>query len=129
MEIPAYTKDTVYQELIKICESAGSKIIYTKINDKFAGRTNKFDCIEMPGEYCFKSDETATKVLAHELGHCLCENSSATYLKAFENLIDAAKQYSEVDKFLDQCEELICDLVGEFLYALAERIATRGSDG
>ena len=98
MKNPKYAKDAAYQELAKICELTGLKVSYKRLYYGIAGRTDNYNHIEMPDECIdgFESSEAATKVLGHELGHCLFERPSTTYLEAFENLITAAKQYEDV---------------------------------
>ena len=130
MLIPKYAKDEVYRELANICEMAGKEIVYRKLDERIAGATDKYNSIEMPDTEIEGFDEFGfpTFVLGHELGHCLCERPSITFVKTFENLMNAAKHYEKVSDFIDNSEELIADLAGEFLSSLAEMIGSHKAE-
>ena len=127
--MPKYANDITYQKLVGMCELANRKVIYGKLSDETAAMTDKYFLILMPDDEAFETDEAAGKVIAHELGHCLYENPSSTFIKACENLMFSAAQYTDVKEFIFQCEEVLCDMASEFLYSLAEMIAMCDAEG
>jgi len=64
MKIPEYAKDAIYQELEALCKSAGQKIIYKKLDDSIAGRSNRFGDIEMPDEHSEHEFNKITQLLS-----------------------------------------------------------------
>ena len=115
MAIPQYADEGVYKYMVKLCELAGVPVQYTNIDNEIYARTREFGEIQMPMDDCFDSDEHATMVLGHELGHHL--------LKMF--YVDTEFINPDTDKPLNTMIESQCDFVGVVLYKLAEMIAKK----
>ena len=101
-----YRDDAIYKALEKIITDAGIKIVYTKVPDDpidgaIWARTD-IDSIMMPDTEEFPDEETACLILGHEMGHILSG-------------VDSPDHPSDRRR-----NEAICDLIGVYLYKLAE---------
>ena len=104
--MPEYMNDPIYQELVALCESAGIKIEYKKLDERIYAHTDKYTCIEMSDSEIYDSSEHAAKVLGHELSHIVLERMSND----------------------DVHDEDLCDKMGDGLYVLAEMTAMHKAD-
>ena len=106
-----YQKDLVYIELEKLITEAGVKIMYDHVHDDaidgaiWARSDYEAMRILMPDTDEFPDPETACLILGHEMGHILSRVDSP------DNPVERQKN------------EAICDLIGSYLYRLAEMIA------
>ena len=104
-----YRENEVYQTLEKIIERAGISITYEKVHDdsidgEIWARNDGVNSIMMPEEAdSFPDEETACRVLGHEMGHIMTGLHS----------IDGWPTVREIN-------ERTCDLIGAYLYRLAE---------
>lgn len=101
-----YRDDDVYKMLEEIIVNAGVEIMYMNIPAEDAGRSDTEGLIiQMPDKDIFESEMQAALVLGHEMGHIL---------------IGDRKEYD----LRDHVEiESTCDLIGAYLYKLAEMSA------
>lgn len=106
-----YRKDPIYMELESLINSAGVSVIYSSVHDDHIdgaiwARTDRDSMtILMPDSDEFPNTETACMILGHEMGHILSGKDSVDY---------------PVER---QISEATCDLIGAYLYRLAEMIA------
>ncbi|MCR5220835.1 MAG: hypothetical protein K6E31_07575 [bacterium] len=107
-----YRTDETYKALEALIKSAGVKIRYTSIPDDsikgplWARSEPQGQIIEMPEDQTtFECTEQACLILGHEMGHILADKDSS------DEITESVKN------------EAICDLVGYYLYRLAEMIA------
>lgn len=106
-----YRNDETYKALEKIITAAGVDIVYRKVpNDCIDGEiwARSDDggmSIMMPDEDVFPNEETACLILGHEMGHILSGLDSPDYPS------DRRRN------------EAVCDLIGVYLYKLAEMTA------
>ena len=116
MSTPQYTSDLVYRALENLCDNAGIRVVYTHVPDDaikgelWARANQQARLIEMPNDDCFESPIQAALVLGHELSHIVAE-------------IDSVDDYA-----LSPLHESMCDMLGSFLYKLAEMIAMENSN-
>ncbi len=116
MQTPQYTSDPVYRALENLCDNAGVRVVYTHVPDDaikgalWARADQQARCIEMPNEDCFESPIQAALVLGHELSHIVAE-------------IESVDDYAQ-----SPLHESMCDMLGSFLYKLAEMIAMESSN-
>lgn len=100
-----YTEHPAYIILENLVKSAGIKIEYVKDIPDYDYARSKDDIIQMPfTDDAFESVDHACMVLGHEVGHILSglETEDALELKVHN--------------------EAVCDLIGVYLYRLAERM-------
>ena len=101
-----YRNDEVYQKLVEIAEAAGIKIEYTHLEDVWGRRRAEDTVIQMSDDGDYYPNELKTAMtLGHEIGHILTGNESTL---------------DPIEEVRRECE---CDLVGYYLYRLAELMA------
>lgn len=105
-----YREGIVYQVLERIIKSAGVTIKYDKVHDDsidgeiWARSDIESRSIIMPDEgEAFPDEGTACQILGHEMGHIMTELESVDY-----------------DPVIREINERTCDLIGAYLYRLAE---------
>ena len=109
--VAEYRKDLVYIELERLIEEAGVHITYEKVHDDsidgaiWARSDYNTDAIMMPDTDEFPDAQTACLILGHEMGHILSRIDSP------DDPVERRKNEAEVD------------LIGVYLFKLAERIA------
>jgi len=120
-DMPEYTKDLIYQEMVKLCENAGMKIKYTNNipKDAYAVTDEDSQVIRMPiDNEVLKSTEHAVIVLGHELAHqLLCDFYMNNEIHNPDN-----------DIALYTIIEAHCNMVGSVLYKLAEKNAENSAE-
>lgn len=104
-----YKEDLVYQELEKMILDAGVDIMYCPVPEDsidgaiWARADREGMSIIMPDDdEAFPSEEKACLILGHEMGHILSDADSP------DNPVERTKN------------EALCDLIGVYLYKLAE---------
>lgn len=114
-KIPEYANDTVYCQLVELCEMAGFSIQYTnEMSDDIIAETDEYiPVIHMPSDDIFNSAEQATAILGHELSHHI--NGDWYVNSKYHN--------PDNDYFLYRTIETDCDRIGVALAKLAELIA------
>ena len=108
-----YRNDAVYMSLVKIIEAAGITIQYGKVHDDsidgeiWARADSQSRVILMPDDgAAFPDAETACIILGHEMAHILTGLESIDY-----------------NPPIRQINERTCDLIGAYLYRLADMTA------
>lgn len=105
----SYRESEVYQALERIIENAGVSIKYAAVHDdpidgEIWARSDIYaKKIIMPDKDVFPDEETACRVLGHEMGHIM------TGLESIDG-----------DPAIREINERTCDLIGAYLYRLAE---------
>lgn len=108
----SYRDDEYYIALEKLIQSAGVSVEYGKVPDDsidgeiWARADPDSMQILMPDEDVFPDAATACKTLGHEMGHIITRVDSV-----------------DGDPVRRTIEETTCDLVGAYLFRLAELIA------
>lgn len=103
-----YREDLVYQEMERLIEGAGVKIIYCQVpGDSIDGAIwarsdTDANMIMMPDSDVFPNDEKACLILGHEMGHVLSSVDSPD--------LPVERTWNEA----------LCDMIGVYLYKLAE---------
>lgn len=107
-----YRTGLIYQMLEKIITDAGIRIIYQEVpadsidGEIWARADYDNNTIMMPeSPDSFPNEETACLILGHEMGHILSR------LDSTDNPVERRKN------------EAICDIIGTYLYKLAELTA------
>ena len=107
-----YREDVTYQTLEQIIESAGVSVRYGTVHsDPIDGEIwarSDIDAklILMPDRDVFPDIETACRILGHEMGHIMTGLDSV-----------------DGDPALREINERTCDLIGAYLYRLADMTA------
>lgn len=105
----SYRESEVYQALERIIENAGVSIKYAAVHDdpidgEIWARSDIYaKKIIMPDKDVFSDEETACRILGHEMGHIM------TGLESIDG-----------DPAIREINERTCDLIGAYLYRLAE---------
>lgn len=108
---PKYRDDLAYKALEKLCLDAGVRIVYQPVPDDcidgeiWARSNGQGREITMPDTDCFDTVEMAGLILGHEMAHIITG-------------VDSPDIVPERVR-----NEAICDLVGYYLYQMAEMIA------
>ena len=112
-----YQTNEIYMILEELIKRTGVSIKYVKVPDdpivgEIWARTDEQAMeIQMPDDpETFPDERKACLVLGHEMGHILTELNSP------DNLVERLKN------------EAVCDLVGYYLYKLAEMIAGENAE-
>lgn len=105
-----YREGEVYQVLERIIKNAGVTIRYTAVHDDpidgeiWARSDIESMSILMPDDgEAFPDEGTACQILGHEMGHIMTGLESVDY-----------------DPAIREINERTCDLIGSYLYRLAE---------
>lgn len=117
--LPEYTQNPVYEELVSLCERCGIAVEYTPAAADRYARSDKLSWIQMGPDSQFRNAEHAAIVLGHELAHILEDQ----YHLRQEDL---AKY--EIAPYPSDDIEGLCDCWGVALYKLALLICDRESD-
>lgn len=110
--LPEYTHDPIYGELVSFCEQCGIMVEYATTGSDYYARTNR-NSIQMGSDSDYRNAEHAAIVLGHELAHTL---EDSYYLRHE----DLAKY--EITPYPGDDVEDLCDCWGVALYKLASLI-------
>ena len=124
-----YRENETYKALEKILQNAGVKIDYLDIPEDIHGRTHAEDLyIQMPEDpeaYKEHSDDYAALILGHEAGHIL---SNPYVCDPVKRTVWNNEKYITEDETTLVNNEALADLIGVYLYRLADLTATKEAE-